>query len=191
MSDHAKRAVIPIGSLRVDGFQMPSGDYWMSQASAAKAVNEPPVYALRFLRSKDAKALLRGDYTDYSIEVEDAAQERGRTRINALSLDIVSAYWLYRAHRGNKQALGLCLALMTETLERRFDAAFGVARRESERNAVLTQQSQKQERDLEALAETFAQDDVQRQQIEILEQQIRDLGGEPWIYPPPENREGE
>jgi hypothetical protein len=125
-NDKAQRATVQIGPLSVDGFQMPDGSYRMSQAGAAKAISESPVYALRFLTSKDSKALLGEAYTDYTpepIEVEATQGDRGQTRINALPLEVVSAYWLYRAFKGNKAAFTLTWALIQETLERRFDKA--------------------------------------------------------------------
>ncbi|MDY7014099.1 MAG: hypothetical protein SVX43_10985 [Cyanobacteriota bacterium] len=42
----ATRATVTIGSIEVDGFQLPDGTYRMSQAQAAEAIEEPPVYAL-------------------------------------------------------------------------------------------------------------------------------------------------
>lgn len=83
----ATRSTVTIGSLVVDGFMLPDGTYRMSQAQAAEAIEEPPVYALRFLRSNDSKALLGEAYTDYKpdpVEVENASNTRGQTRINAL-----------------------------------------------------------------------------------------------------------
>ena len=67
MTDSARaiRAIVPIGSL------------------AADAIKETPVYALRFLQSKDSKALLGESYTDYppeSIEVEPEPGRRGRSQ---------------------------------------------------------------------------------------------------------------
>jgi hypothetical protein len=104
MSDSTKasRTEIQIGPLVVDGFKLPDGSYRMSQASAARAVDESPVYALRFLSSKDSKALLGEDYTGYTpefVEIESAAGSRGQTRINALPLKVVTAYWLTRAFK--------------------------------------------------------------------------------------------
>ena len=70
-----------------------------------------------------------------------------------------------------------------ESLERRFDAAFGVERSESDRNALLTQRLQA---DLSALGETYAEPDELREQVARLEQQLRDAGLEPWQLPPSE-----
>ena len=159
-SDKAKRATVAIGLLSVDGFQMPDGSYRMSQAGAATTINESPVYALCFLASRDSKALLGEAFTDYTpeqIEVETSPGDRGQTRINALPLEVVAAYWLYRSFKGNKVAFTLTWALLQESLERRFDAAFGVERSDGDRNALLTQRLQQTEADLVALGEAYAE----------------------------------
>ncbi len=178
--DKAKRATVAIGSMEVDGFQMPDGSYRMSQTQAAESVGKSQRNAGRFLASKGIKALRGEGYTPDTIEVESSEQSRGQARFNALPLDVVSAYWLWEASRGNQQAITLCYALMAETLERRFDAAFGVERSESERNSLLTQRLQQTEADLERLGEAYAEPDLLREEVERLQQQVRELGGEPW-----------
>lgn len=179
----ATRSTVTIGSLVVDGFMLPDGTYRMSQAQAAEAIEEPPVYALRFLRSNDSKALLGEAYTDYKpdpVEVENASNTRGQTRINALPLEVVTAYWLTRAYKGNKKAFALTWALLTETLERRFDNAFGVSRSESEREQRLSDRLQSLERDLSKIGEGLALDDVIRQQNDHYEKWFSDRGINPW-----------
>ena len=144
----AQRAIVRIGDLEVEGFMLPDGSYRMSQAQSAEAIEESPVYALRFLRSKDSKALLGEAYTDYtpeSVEVEPEPGRRGQTRINALLLDVVTAYWLTRAYKGNKKAFILSWALLTETLERRFDSAFNVDRSEADYNQRITERMEQLE----------------------------------------------
>ncbi|MEA5449644.1 hypothetical protein VB780_13750 [Leptolyngbya sp. CCNP1308] len=180
--DKAKRATVAIGPLSVDGFQVTDGSYRMSQAGAAKAINESPVYASRFLTSRDSKASLGQAFTDYTpeqIEVEPSPGDRGQTRINALPLEVVSAYWLYRTFKGNKAAFNLTWALLQESLERRFDAAFAVEHSESDRNALLTQRLQA---DLSVLGEAYAEPDELRE-VAQLEQQLHDAGLEPWQLP--------
>ena len=179
----ATRTTVTISSLEVDGFMLPDGSYRMSQAQAAGTIEEPPVYALRFLRSNDSKALLGETYTDYtpeSVEVEASPGKRGQTRINALPLDVVTAYWLTRAYKGNRKAFLLSWALLTESLERRFDEAFGVSRTETERNDRLSQRLQQLESDLSRLGETYALDDIARQEREYLERLLRENGIDPW-----------
>lgn len=115
---------VKIGSLEVDGFMMPDGSYRMSQTQAAECVGKPEINARRFLSSKAIKALLGDSYTPDRLEIDSEEQSRGQSRFNALPLEVVTAYWFHQANQGNQQALTLVWALLTETLERRFDTAF-------------------------------------------------------------------
>lgn len=179
----AQRAVVRIGNLEVEGFMLPDGTYRMSQAQSAEAIEEAPVYALRFLRSKDSKALLGEAYTDYtpeSVEVEVEPGKRGQTRINALPLEIVTAYWLTRAYKGNKKAFILSWALLTETLERRFDAAFNVDRSEADYNQRVSKR-------IEQLEQTFGDayafaDDAAKERDEFL-RLLQENGIDPYSIP--------
>jgi AraC-like DNA-binding protein len=190
MSDKAKRATISLGDLEVDGFQMPDGSYRMSITGAAAAVNLTVSNASDFLRSKALKSILGNQSTPRiidDVEVESSPDQlTGQTRIRALPLEVVNAYWHWQSHRGNKQALSLCIALSAETLDRRFDDAFGVQRSEAERNQRLSQRIQQLSRDLKQLGEAYAEPDDLRTQVAYLETQIRQMGGEPWQLPAPE-----
>ena len=191
-NDKAQRATVQIGPLAVDGFQMPDGSYRMSITSAATAVDTSQQNATNFLRSKALKALQSSGYTPQSseqIEVDATGQGRGQTRITALPLDVVFAFWLYQCSRGNKQAYNLLAALGLETLERRFDTAFGIERSESDRNAILTQRLQQTESALSALGEAYAEPDVLRERVTRLEQQLRDAGIDPWKLPTEDNND--
>ena len=181
-TDKAKRAIIRIGSLEVEGFQMPDGSYRMSITGAAEAVGLSVRNASDFLRSKAIKSLLGEGYTPpkSEIEVESTEQARGQARINALPLEAVNAYWHWQSHRGNKTALSLCMALSFETLDRRFDGAFGVSRSDEEYNQLLAERAQ-QQRDIEALSEAYAVDDIVREENSRLRQQLKDAGIEPEV----------
>ena len=109
------------------------------------------------------------------------------TRFTPLELSEVSAFWLWESHRGNKKALALCHALMMETLERRFDSAFGVTRSEEERQARLTERMDVSREEFEALAESIAEPDILREHVSRLEAQVRRLGEEPLQLPAPED----
>ena len=175
-STKATRATVTIGTLNVEGFRMPNGDYRMSQQQASESIGDAPVYALRFLASKNSKALLGEAYTDYkpeAIEVENESGGRGQTRINALPLEVVSAYWLFRSHQGSRDALVLCWAVIAESLERRFDFAFGVARTEQERDDRLSGRIQQLERDLTRLGDAYALDEVTPLQLEAVRDELR------------------
>ena len=112
MRDRAKQTTIPIGSLQVGNFQMSDGSYRMSQASAAEAVNLAHRNVSDFIRSKTIKAFLGEGYTGSAsqVDVESRDQSRGQTCINVIPLELVAVYWQWQSHRGNKQALSLCIA---------------------------------------------------------------------------------
>lgn len=80
----------------------------------------------------------------------------------------------------------LCMALLSENLERRFDAAFGIERTELERNQRLAQRNQQLNQDLKQLGEAYSEPDDLRTQVAYLENQIRQMGGKPWQLPAPE-----
>ena len=163
MTELAQRSTVQIGAIAVEGFMLSDGSYRMSQSQAAECVSKPEINARRFLDSRGIKALRGEGYTPDTIEVESSDQGRGQTRFNALPLDVVSAYWLWESSKGNPQALALCYALMTETLERRFDTAFGVERSEQDRDKRLASTLEQMEgylkeaMDYEALAQADAQ----------------------------------
>jgi hypothetical protein len=182
----ATRASVQIGALEVDGFMLPDGSYRMSQSQVAEAVDKPPVNALRFLESKALKSLLGEGYTDYTpeqIEIEPEPSRRGQSRFNALPLEVATAYWVNQCFQGNKQALALVMALATETLERRFDTAFGVTRTEQERNERLQERIQQLETDLSNLGEAFAMDDQIRSERDNFERLLLQRGIDPWALP--------
>ena len=125
-----------------------------------------------------AKRLLGDGFTGSIFEVESSPdQVREQSRIQSIPFNIVSKYWLWQSSRGNKQAVALVNAWLEETLERRFDAVFGVERSEGDRNALLAQRLQA---DLSALGEAYAEPDGLREQVAQLEQQRHDAGLEPW-----------
>ncbi|NES17908.1 MAG: hypothetical protein F6K41_03050 [Symploca sp. SIO3E6] len=184
-SIRATRASVQIGSLEVDGFMLPDGSYRMSQTQAAECVGLSERNARDFLRSKALKSLLGEGYTPAisAVEIESNDQLRGQSRFNALPLEVVCAYWQWQAFRGNKQALSLCMALMLESLERRFDNAFAVTRTEQERQERLTSRIQQLERDLTQLGEDFALDDQIRRERDYFERLLRENGIDPWALP--------
>ena len=162
----ATRATITIGPLSVDGFMLPDGSYRMSQTQTAEAIGLNEINARRFLGSKSIKGLLGKGYTPDTLAVEKTDDsKRGGTRINALPLEVVSAFWLQQCTKGNKKAIALTMALLTETLERRFDNAFGIERSEDEYNAMLFKRVESLETDV-GEAYTVA-DDMARENEEL------------------------
>ena len=172
----ATRATVAVGGLTVDAFMLPDGSYRMSQTQAAEAVGKDEINARRFLTSKSINAIRGKGYTPDSIE-------SGQTRFNALPLDVVTAYWLYQSSQSNKQALALVWALLSESLERRFDNAFGVVRTEQERNDATTARIKALEKDLANLGEGFEIDADKDREIAYLTSLLKENGIEPYGLP--------
>ena len=91
------------------------------------------------------------------------------------SLEVIRRYWLYQASRGNKKAIALVDALMAETIDRRFDAAFGVTRTEQERDDRLSAQIQQLESDLAELGNAYTFDEFTRTELEAYRDENRRL----------------
>ena len=184
----ATRATVAIGALTVDAFMLPDGSYRMSQIQASEAVGLSGRNVFDFLRSNALKTLLGEGQTDSvfeseQIEIESEGDKRGQSRFNSLPLEIVGAYWLWQSYRGNKKALSLCMALIIESLERRFDDAFGVVITEQERNRRLSQRNSQLERDLAKLGEGFAIDDEIRRERDFFESLLKQNSIDPYGLP--------
>jgi hypothetical protein len=182
----ATRASVQIGALEVDGFMLPDGSYRMSQTQTAECVGMTERNAREFLDSKTFKRLTGEGYTPAIFEIESETQTRGQSRFRALPLEVVVIYWVYQCYRGNKQAFNLLVALATESLERRFDNAFGVTRTEQERQERLEQRIQQLEQEL---GEAFAFADIANYEKQYMESVIRQQGIDPWALPNSEDTE--
>jgi heme oxygenase len=75
------------------------------------------------------------------------------------------------------------IALATESLERRFDDAFGVVRTEQERNDATTARIKALESDLANLGEGFAIDADKDREIAYLTSMLKENGIEPYGLP--------
>ena len=184
----AARAIVQIGSFEVDGFMLPDGSYRMSLSQVAECVELAPRNAFDFLRSKAFKTLMGEGFTVSISEIEsDEDRARGQSRIRALPLEIVSVYWSWQSHKGNKTAFALVTALLTESLERRFDQAFDITRSEDERNQRISERMVEQ---LEThLKDAFDFEAATRAENEYLMGVLRQNGIDPWALPGDEQPE--
>lgn len=199
----ASRASVQIGALEVDGFMLPDGSYRMSLTQAALSVEKTAQGISNFLKSKTLKRLLAeaggisnflksttvealviDTYTpdQFFVDIGDEGSQ-GQTRIRGVHLEIVSLYWHWESFRGNKRAFILVTGLATETLERRFDVAFGVSRTEQEWNERLIQRNQQLERALAELGEAFTIEDDIRRERDYFERLLLQHGIDPWALP--------
>ncbi|NET34443.1 MAG: hypothetical protein F6K19_20865 [Cyanothece sp. SIO1E1] len=175
-STKATRTEIQIGSITVNGFMLPDGSYRMSQTQAAECVGKPEINTRRFLNSKTIQELVGQDFTPDSVEIESAPGTPGQSRFNALPLEIVTAYWVSQCFQGNRQALALVMALATETLERRFDTAFGTVRAEQVRDQRLHERIEAVETGMNRLGEGDVIEDDIHQELNYLDQLLKDYG---------------
>ena len=180
---------------------LPDGSYRMSLTQAAESVSKPARSTFDFLRSKAFKRLLSEAGSTFDFLPEDTAAaiatdtytaeqflvdlgiegNQGQTRIRGVPLEIVILYWHWESFRGNKQAFFLVVGLAIETLERRFDAAFGITRTEEERNSLLSQRVQELERDI---SEAFWVDDEIRMERDHYKRLLQENGiVDPWALP--------
>jgi len=186
----ATRASVAIGGLTVDAFMLPDGSYRMSQTQAADLVGLSERNAREFLDSKTFERLAGEGYTPAIFDI-DSEQSRGQSRFRGLPLEVVVIYWVYQCYRGNKQAFSLLIALATESLERRFDNAFGVVRTEQERNDITSVKIKALEKDLANLGEGFAIDADKDREIAYLTSLLKDKGIEPYGLPNADRGEGD
>jgi hypothetical protein len=177
----ATRATVQIGSFAIDGFMLPDGSYRMSQTQAAECINLSERNARDFLDSKTFKRLAGEGFTPAIFEIESEDQPRGQSRFRALPLEVAVIYWVYQCHRGNKQAFSLLVALATESLERRFDQAFGITRSEDEWNQRFSKHMIEQLEN--TLKETFDFETATRTENEYLMSVLRQHGIDPWALP--------
>ena len=103
----AKKATVNIGSVTVDGFQMPDGSYRMSIGNAATAIGTSEQNAIGFLYSESLRSLIGKSYTPETVEVNSEPNTQKPERFNVLPLEVVTAYWLSECLRGNQQAIAL------------------------------------------------------------------------------------
>jgi hypothetical protein len=76
----ATRATVKLGTLTIDGFMLPNGEYRMSQTQAAEIIQLTERNAREFLDSKTFKRLTGEAYTPAIFEIEAGDQQRGQSR---------------------------------------------------------------------------------------------------------------
>lgn len=129
-AERAKRENIPLGKLWLEVFQLPSGEYKLSQTQVAEAIGKDEANVRDFLVSKSLEALPYKGFTAEKMGIEGE-----RTRFNPIPIELAIAYWTKEARAENQLAISLLSASAKEAIERRADRAFGVERTEEEYNA--------------------------------------------------------
>lgn len=128
----AVQAIIYLGTIPIDVYQMPNGDYELYHESVIDAVDRPRNDLLRFLNGKSLQAL---PYKGKNWLQKPMIEVEGHGGfIKPIPIEVATAYWFYRAIKGNLKAQALAQACMAESIERRADIAFRFKRTEMEYN---------------------------------------------------------
>ncbi|MEJ1936286.1 hypothetical protein WDZ92_39340, partial [Nostoc sp. NIES-2111] len=143
----AKRAVIKIAGIELDGFER-NGEYFLSQSQVAVVIEMHKYSTTRFIDElrknqgytghknegvDDLKALLDKGCTGHILEVESNGKgKRGSSRVIAIPPKLASLFWGHQARKGNDKALALVCACAEEALERRLDRVFQQVKTEDE-----------------------------------------------------------
>ncbi len=130
----AKKAVITLGNIELDCYQMPDGKYFLSMGQIAEAIDTDHRRLAQFRELQLAQTLYPEGF-----ELAGKCTIEGSTAsVNTISLTDAPKYWMLSAMQTkNTAAFGLVAACVAEALERRADSAFGIQRSEEARNEFL------------------------------------------------------
>ena len=125
----AIKATIMLGSIEIDVYKMPSGEYKLSQTQVARLIEKEENSFREFLRGKSLEALNHKGFRPVKFPASDGNEQK-----NAIPIKVAKSYWRYHDRKGNAIACALIDACMEETIERRADTAFGIQRTKEEYN---------------------------------------------------------
>jgi hypothetical protein len=130
MNNKAIRTTIEISGISVEVFRLPDGQYVMSQSQVALVIEVQSVLVLRFLSEKWLEGKLDKDYRSYKLPTQNDTKGRGgnNRQIKPIDITLASEFWAEQAFKGNKLAQALTYACILETLKRRCDNAFDIAK---------------------------------------------------------------
>ena len=128
----AKRVEIELGDKKIEVFQLPNGEYKLSQTQVTEAIDKPESSFRQFLGSKSLEALPYKGFRSVKLPVEG-----NNKSINTIPIKLAVAYWTKETIAGNHEAARLLAASADEAIQRRADNAFGISRTEGEYNKLF------------------------------------------------------
>lgn len=136
-TEKARKAVVKLGDIPLDVYQLPNGDYRLYSASVAEVIEKRRRNLYEFLNGKSPEAL---PYKDLNLcGISDVLVEGKGNSIKPIPVEVAIAYWRYWDKKGNQKAGAIISACIAESIERRADLAFGIGRNEEERQDRFAQ----------------------------------------------------
>ena len=129
----AQREKIDIAGIEIFGYLLPDNTYALSGRNVTDAIEVQHKSLVEKFRVKSLKSL---PHNDSSLgEVRAVTGEK----FIPVSIEDAVEYWYLMSMDGNKRAAALLRALAIESIERRFDRAFGKVVTEQERDLKLAE----------------------------------------------------
>ncbi len=123
----AIRANIKLGDIEIEGYQMPNGEYKVSQQTFKNTLDS-------LIGNSTGKKYLKPILEASSSIVRGVKIDGYNRPIVMYGLETFSDVVAVYAQLGNQKAIAILVACVAESLERRFDTAFNIHRTEEERN---------------------------------------------------------
>ena len=125
-TEKARKAVVNLGDIPLDVYQLPNGDYRLYSASVAQAIDKRRYNLSQFLDGKSPEALPHKGLN--LSQISDVLVEGQGNSIKPIPVEVAIAYWRYWDKKGNQKAGAIISACIAESIERRADLAFGIGR---------------------------------------------------------------
>ena len=116
----AKKVSILLGHIRIDVYEIPTGEYRLSQTQVTEVVGKEEFSFRDFLDSKSPEALPYKGIRFGKMKVDG-----NNVRPKAIPIPVAAAFWTKESIKGNEIASRLLGACAVESIKRRADKAFG------------------------------------------------------------------
>jgi hypothetical protein len=131
MAEKAVVAQIDFGYTKIEGLMLPDGSYRMGVTQVTKLM---PTLATQNNATREVKALLSKESLLFKLKSELNSQP-----VNTISIDqFIQLIKNVVIQKKNEEAINLLMILAEESIERRFNHAFGVKCTEEDYNKLLT-----------------------------------------------------
>jgi hypothetical protein len=129
---NAEQTTISLGEIPLKIFKLPDGKYLVSKSAIAEAIGLATQYVSDFKKGKSLQASKVKDLTFQKIKLNGE-----RITFDAVPVEFASQFWRYWDKKGNEKAGAIIDACVSESIERRADAAFDIQRTEEERQETM------------------------------------------------------